>query len=71
MGETLACGTGSVAAAAVARNAEHAGNRVIVHNPGGELEVFFDGDTAFLSGPVRKVADLLVDAGALLAPAPS
>ena len=40
-GETLACGTGSVAAAAVARAVELVGGTgpVRVHNPGGMLEV--------------------------------
>ena len=38
-GETLACGTGSVAAAAVAAAWGLVGDRVVVHNPGGALEV--------------------------------
>jgi diaminopimelate epimerase len=64
-GETLACGTGSVAAAAVAAAWGLVGDRVTVHNPGGPLEVTLgdgapgDGATtrpARLGGPVRKVA---------------
>lgn len=66
-GETLACGTGSVAAAAVAAAWGLVGDRVVVHNPGGALEVELapegDGDDgairqARLGGPVRKVADV-------------
>ncbi len=65
VGETLACGTGSVAAAAVARSWGLVGDVVDVHNPGGDLRVTFDGDTAVLFGPVRKVADVIVDPRAL------
>jgi diaminopimelate epimerase len=62
-GETLACGTGSVAAAAAARSwgAVHGGGTVRVRNPGGTLKVTLgDGDeaTTYLAGPVRKVADV-------------
>lgn len=68
-GETLACGTGSVAAAAVAAAWGMVGHRVVVHNPGGALEVVLaaaDGESptgsptrgARLGGPVRKVADV-------------
>ena len=39
VGETLACGTGSVAAAAAARAWGLVGDTVAVHNPGGTLEV--------------------------------
>jgi diaminopimelate epimerase len=63
-GETLACGTGSVAAAAVTRDWGLVGSSVRVHNPGGTLEVVLgrrDGGAARLAGPVRKVADLVVD----------
>jgi diaminopimelate epimerase len=68
VGETLACGTGSLAAAAAARSWGLVGDRVRVHNPGGTLEVLLgpgDGDPAILGGPVRKVADVLVDLASL------
>jgi diaminopimelate epimerase len=70
-GETLACGTGSVAAAAAARSwgAVAAAGPVRVRNPGGTLEVVLGagpGDPAFLAGPVRKVADIDVHPGMLL-----
>lgn len=62
-GATLACGTGSVAAAEVARAWGLVGDRVVVHNPGGRLEVELGpapGDATRLAGPVRLVA--VVDA---------
>ncbi len=63
VGETRACGTGTVAAAAAARAWGIAGDRVRVQNPGGWLEVVLDGPggAATLAGPVRKVADVVVD----------
>lgn len=64
-GPTLACGTGTCAAAAVAEAWGAVGPRVRVHNPGGTLEVTLgSGDEPIhLSGPVRKIADVVVDAG--------
>jgi diaminopimelate epimerase len=70
-GETLACGTGSVAAAAAARSwgvVSRQGS-VRVRNPGGTLEVVLGsgpGDPAILAGPVRKVADIDIHPGMLL-----
>ncbi len=70
VGETLACGTGSVAAAAAARSwgVVRAEGAVRVRNPGGTLEVTLgtgDGDTTYLAGPVRKVADIEIHPGML------
>jgi diaminopimelate epimerase len=68
-GETLACGTGSVAAAAAARSwGAVAADLVRVRNPGGMLEVTLGADddaTTFLAGPVRKVADIEIHPGML------
>ncbi len=69
-GETLACGTGSVAAAAAARSwdAVNRGDVVRVRNPGGMLEVTLGADewaTTHLAGPVRKVADVDIHPGML------
>lgn len=64
VGETLACGTGSCAAAAAAHGWGLVGVRVRVHNPGGTLEVALgakQGDPVVLAGPVRRVADVVVD----------
>jgi diaminopimelate epimerase len=70
VGETLACGTGSVAAAAAARSwgVVPPDGPVRVRNPGGTLEVTLGpgpGDAALLAGPVRKVADLDIHPGML------
>ena len=70
VGETLACGTGSVAAAAAARawGVVAPNGPVRVHNPGGMLEVTLGaqpGDPAILAGPVRKVADIHIAPGLL------
>jgi diaminopimelate epimerase len=70
VGETLACGTGSVAAAAAARSWGVIGGAgpVRVHNPGGTLEVTLGAgadDPAVLAGPVRKVADIDIHPGML------
>ena len=69
-GETLACGTGSVAAAAAARawGLLDGSGPVRVRNPGGTLEVTLGAgseDPAFLAGPVRKVADIDIHPGML------
>jgi diaminopimelate epimerase len=69
-GETLACGTGSVAAAAAACSwgAVTPEGVVRVRNPGGVLDVVLGsrrGDSARLAGPVRKVADVEVHPGML------
>ena len=52
MGETESCGTGVVAAAAAAGQAEHCTVRVI----GGTLEVDLTGQDAVLTGPAVVVA---------------
>lgn len=68
VGETAACGTGTCAAAAVARRAGLVGDHVVVVNPGGPLEVDFgggDGAPVYLGGPVRKVAEVYVELAAL------
>jgi diaminopimelate epimerase len=70
VGETLACGTGSVAAAAAARawGVVAGSGPVRVRNPGGTLEVTLGpgaDDPALLAGPVRKVADIHVHPGML------
>ena len=57
VGETEACGTGSVAAAAAALSWARVGPRVVVHNPGGDVTVQL-GDTAVLTGPAARVASV-------------
>jgi len=61
VGQTLACGTGTCAAAAAARAWGIAGGSVSVRNPGGTLEVELrDDGGATLGGPTVSVARLEV-----------
>jgi diaminopimelate epimerase len=65
-GETLSCGTGAVAVAAVAlRDAGLADGTVAVDVPGGRLTVTFDGASCWLAGPAVLVATGEVDPAAL------
>jgi diaminopimelate epimerase len=60
VGETLSCGTGACAAAAVARRRGLVGERVVVNVRGGRLAVEL-GETVRLGGPVVHVFDVDVD----------
>ena len=60
VGETLSCGTGACAAAAVAHNRGVVDDHVRVHVPGGELDVRL-GATVRLGGPVVHVFDVDID----------
>jgi diaminopimelate epimerase len=71
VGETQACGTGSVAAAAAAASWGLVGPTVDVHNPGGTLRVSLEATATRLSGPVHKVADVEVEPAGILAAARS
>jgi diaminopimelate epimerase len=55
VGETLACGSGMVAAAAVAQNRGLIDSEVSVTVPGGVGLVELTGDTSYLTGPARYV----------------
>jgi diaminopimelate epimerase len=64
VGETLSCGTGACATAAVAHRRGLVGERVTVHVPGGDLTVELPGEgrsTIRLGGPVVHVFDVDVD----------
>ncbi len=56
-GETLSCGTGSVACAVVAHRLGKTGNRVKVNTKGGELVITIKDDTAFMEGRAERVFD--------------
>jgi diaminopimelate epimerase len=60
VGETLSCGTGACAVAAVAHRRGLVGERATVHVPGGDLVVEL-GDTIRLGGPVGHVFDVEVE----------
>jgi diaminopimelate epimerase len=69
-GVTLACGSGSCAAAAAARCWRMSGDDVVVRNPGGDLRVELSGPDreaprAVLSGPTSRVARISVDLAGL------
>jgi hypothetical protein len=51
----MACGSGACAAAVVARNASMVGDRVTVHQPGGDVVVDLSGPTVVLTGPADYV----------------
>jgi diaminopimelate epimerase len=59
-GITQACGTGSCAIAAATRAWGLTGDRVTVHNPGGDLVVELVDDHALLTGPAQYVARMEV-----------
>jgi diaminopimelate epimerase len=54
-GITQACGTGSCAIAAATRAWGLTGDTVTVRNPGGDLRVELQGDTALLTGPATFI----------------
>lgn len=62
VGETLACGTGSVAAAAALRWWGKVGPKVTVRQPGGQVEIELRPDgVAVLTGPSRRVGPCYLD----------
>ncbi len=62
VGETQACGTGSVAAATALHHWGRVGSKVTVNQPGGAAEVELRPDgVALLSGPSRRVARCVVE----------
>ena len=61
-GYTLASGSSSTAAAAVAHRLGFCGSNVMVHMPGGDLSVGFSPDfTATIAGPVVRVCSGVID----------
>ncbi|MFK8030178.1 MAG: diaminopimelate epimerase [Gammaproteobacteria bacterium] len=57
VGETLACGTGACAAAAIAQSLGMTDSKVMIHAPGGDLLVSWagEGQNAYLSGACNLV----------------
>ena len=67
-GETLSCGTGACAVAAVAlRDAGRTTGTVVVEVPGGRLSVAVDETACWLTGPAVLVATGEIDPGSLVA----
>jgi diaminopimelate epimerase len=61
-GYTLASGSSSCAAAAVAFKLGLCGPDITVHMPGGKLQIGFDKNfSATLTGPATRVADGVID----------
>ena len=56
-GETLSCGTGSVACAVVGHRLGKTGDRVKVNTKGGELVITIKDDAAFMEGQAERVFD--------------
>ena len=53
--ETLSCGTGSVACAAIAHRLGKTGNKVKVNTKGGELRIILTDDAAYMEGSAQQV----------------
>jgi diaminopimelate epimerase len=60
VGETQACGSGACAAAVAALGWGLVGERVTVHQPGGDVEVDMAGPEVALTGPVERVCTVEV-----------
>ncbi len=58
--ETLSCGTGSVACAAVAHRLGKTGNRVKVNTKGGELRITLAKDGAYMEGTAVRVFEGII-----------
>ena len=70
-GYTLASGTSSVAAAAVAHKMGEVDAELTVHMPGGEIKIIIGDDyTVTMSGPATRVAEMEIDIEALRWPLP-
>jgi diaminopimelate epimerase len=70
VGETLACGTGACAVAFSARADAGLASPITVRLPGGELEIEFDGDRAFMTGAAHRAWEGDVDLATVVAGMP-
>ena len=71
VGETLACGTGACAVAFTARADAGLGDTITVRLPGGELEIEFEGDRAFMTGAAHEAWNGELDFSRLVAGLPA
>lgn len=60
VGETRACGTGACAAAVAGHKWGMVGERVTVHQPGGDARVDLSGEQIVLTGPARWICSVEV-----------
>jgi len=60
VGETRACGTGACAAAVAGHKWGMVGERVTVHQPGGDVEIDLSGDEIVLTGPATWICSIEV-----------
>ena len=60
-GETLSCGTGSVASAAIAYRLGKTGKSVKVNTKGGELRITIDDDAAYMEGTAERVFEGMLE----------
>ncbi|MFZ2410898.1 MAG: diaminopimelate epimerase [Candidatus Methanoperedens sp.] len=58
--ETLSCGTGAVACAAIAHRLGKTGNKVKVNTKGGELRIILAHDGAFMEGTAERVFEGMI-----------
>ncbi|MCX9013068.1 MAG: diaminopimelate epimerase [Candidatus Methanoperedens sp.] len=58
--ETLSCGTGSVACAAIAHRLGKTGSKVRVNTRGGKLMITLTDEAAFMEGPAERVFDGMI-----------
>lgn len=62
VGETMACGTGAVASSVAAIDRGVASSPVLVHVPGGDLTIEWDGTgEAYMTGAVERVFETTID----------
>jgi diaminopimelate epimerase len=71
VGETLACGTGACAVAYTARADAGLGDTITVRLQGGDLEIEFDGDRAFMTGAAHEAWNGELDFSNLVAGLPA
>ena len=61
-GRTLACGTGACASAVASHLNGFTGREVLVHLPGGDLQIDWreDSDTVYMTGPAAEVFTAMI-----------
>lgn len=60
-GLTMACGTGAVASSVAAIDRGDVSSPVLVHVPGGDLTIEWDGTDAYMTGPAVRVFETTIE----------